>query len=121
MSTDTGVGPHVTANGGDAIDLIFGALSDPTRRRMLQTLVRDGSISVPALVGELPITRQMVAKHLATLDHAGLIERVPGRGREVRYGLRPGALEPAALWMREAERAWDRRLARLKDAVEDSP
>jgi hypothetical protein len=59
-----------------------------------------------------------VAKHLAALDEAGLVKRAPGTGREVRWSLRPGALGPAATWLTEAEAAWDRRLARLKDAVE---
>ena len=59
-----------------------------------------------------------MAKHLATLDDAGLVERAPGRGREVRWSLRPGALAPASAWVRDAEAAWDRRLSRLKDAVE---
>jgi hypothetical protein len=59
-----------------------------------------------------------VAKHLATLDEAGLVERMPGAGRAVRYRLREGALGPASTWVREAETAWDGRLARLKTAVE---
>ena len=45
---------------------------------MVDALLRDGTTSVPALTAELPITRQAVAKHLATLDDAGLVERVPG-------------------------------------------
>ena len=84
--------------------LIFGALADPTRRSMLDALQRDGTTSVPALTAELPITRQAVAKHLATLDDAGLVERVPGDGREVHYRLAEG---------------WGSRLARLKRAVEE--
>ncbi len=85
---------------------------------MVEQLLRDGSTSVPALSAVLPITRQAVAKHLSTLDHAGLVERAPAAGREVRYRLREGALAPAAAWMQRAESAWDDRLARLKDAVE---
>jgi DNA-binding transcriptional ArsR family regulator len=102
----------------DEVGQVFSALADPTRRRVVETLVRDGSTSVPALTSDLPITRQAVAKHLATLDAAGLVERVPGRGREVRYRLREGALCPAASWLSETEAAWDRRLLRLKKAVE---
>jgi DNA-binding IclR family transcriptional regulator len=85
---------------------------------MLEQMLRDGSTSVPALSAVLPITRQAVAKHLATLDHAGLVERAPAAGREVRYRLRAGALSSAAAWMQRTESAWDERLARLKDAVE---
>ena len=62
----------------DQLGLVFGALSDPTRRLMLETLIRDGSTSVPALTAELPITRQAVAKHLSALAGAGLIERELG-------------------------------------------
>ncbi len=103
----------------DQLGLVFGALSDPTRRQMLDTLLREGSTSVPALTSELPITRQAVAKHLITLTGAGLVVREPQTtGREVHYRLSPGALEPAAAWIREADAAWTGRLARLKTALE---
>ncbi len=105
----------------DQLGLVFGALSDPTRRQMLDTLMREGSTSVPALTAELPITRQAVAKHLSTLTGAGLVEREPPSfGREVRYRLAPGALAPAAAWIREADAAWTGRLERLKTSLEAS-
>jgi DNA-binding transcriptional ArsR family regulator len=97
---------------------VFAALADRTRRQMIESLVRDGLTSVPALSATLPITRQAVAKHLSTLSDAGLVERVPGSGRAVQYQLRPQALTPAARWLLGAEAAWDDRLSRLKDAVE---
>ena len=103
----------------DQLGLVFGALADPTRRQMLGTLMRDGSTSVPALTAELPITRQAIAKHLATLNDAGLVERAPSaRGREVHYRLTPEALAPAATWMREADAAWAGRLGRLRTTLE---
>jgi DNA-binding transcriptional ArsR family regulator len=100
------------------LDLVFGALSDPTRRHMVQALLRDGTTSAPALSAELPISRQAVAKHLAALDQAGLIERADSSGREVHFQLRPRALAPAAAWISDADTAWTRRLGRLKQAVE---
>ena len=105
----------------DAIGPVFAALADPTRRHVVETLLREGSTSVPALTSSLPITRQAVAKHLAALDEAGLVERAPGAGREVRYRLRPGAVAPASSWLGEVAEAWDRRLVRLRDAVEARP
>jgi DNA-binding transcriptional ArsR family regulator len=103
----------------DPVGPVFAALADPTRRWIVETLTREGRTSVPALTAALPITRQAVAKHLATLDDAGLVERAPGAGgREVSYRLRPGALSPAASWLRDAEAAWDGRLTRLKQSVE---
>jgi DNA-binding transcriptional ArsR family regulator len=102
----------------ERVGAIFGALADPTRRQVVEALLRDGEVSVPALRAALPMTRQAIAKHLAALDHAGLLERRPGHGREVAYRLRGGALGPAASWMREAEARWDGRLSRLKRDVE---
>lgn len=103
----------------DPIGPVFAALADPTRRHVVETLVRDGSTSVPALTSALPISRQAIAKHLAALGDAGLIERAPaGGGREVRYRLRPGALAPASEWLDETAAAWDTRLTRLKTSVE---
>jgi DNA-binding transcriptional ArsR family regulator len=102
----------------DQLGNVFAALADPTRRGMVQVLLRDGSTSVPALSSDLPISRQAVAKHLATLEEAGLLERLPGSGREVRYGLRGEALTPATAWLRDAETDWERRLGRLKGALE---
>jgi DNA-binding transcriptional ArsR family regulator len=102
----------------DDVGAVFGALADPTRRWMVEALLREGSATVPALTAELPITRQAVAKHLAALGEAGLVERAAGPGREVRYQLRGAALDPAASWLAEAQTAWDARLGRLKRAVE---
>jgi len=105
----------------DALGAVFGALADSTRRSVVETLLRDGSTSVPALTAALPMSRQAIAKHLAILDEAGLVERAAagGAGREVRYRLRDGALAPAATWLADADAAWDGRLARLKRVVED--
>ncbi len=105
----------------DDVGRVFHALADPTRRHVVEALLRERSTTVPALTATLPITRQAVAKHLSMLDHAGLVERAPARGREVHYRLRPGALDAATAWMRAAEGAWDDRLARLKEAVEHTP
>jgi DNA-binding transcriptional ArsR family regulator len=102
----------------DSLGPVFAALADPTRRRMIEALLRDGTTSVPELTAALPITRQAVAKHLSTLDQAGLVERAPGGGRGVHYRLREDALGSATAWLVRAQDAWDGRLGRLKDAVE---
>jgi DNA-binding transcriptional ArsR family regulator len=104
----------------DEVGAVFAALSDPTRRRMVETLLRDGTTTVPRLRSTLPITRQAIAKHMSVLGDAGLVEREPDGGREVTYRLRGDALEPAADWLRSAESAWETRLARLKGAVEEA-
>lgn len=102
----------------DGIGPVFAALADPTRRSIVEAILAEGSTSAPALESQLPISRQAVAKHLLKLDQAGLVERAPGEGREVRYRLRPSALAPATAWLNQAEEAWEQRLRRLKRSVE---
>ncbi|MEK8226952.1 metalloregulator ArsR/SmtB family transcription factor [Oerskovia sp. M15] len=62
---------------------VFAALSDDTRWQVLQELGR-ADLSASALASRLPVTRQAIAKHLAVLAEAGLVEPVRV-GREVRY------------------------------------
>jgi DNA-binding transcriptional ArsR family regulator len=100
---------------------VFAALADPTRRAVLRAVATGEGDTATEIAASLPISRQAVAKHLAALEDAGLLERLPGSGREVRYGLRDDALAPAAAWLREAEASWDTRLGRLKGAVESAP
>jgi DNA-binding transcriptional ArsR family regulator len=99
---------------------MFAALADPTRRQVVETLLRERQTTVPELTAALPMTRQAVAKHLAMLDDAGLVERAPVGGRQVHYRLREGALVPVTRWIRDAEAAWDARLERLRRAVRTS-
>jgi DNA-binding transcriptional ArsR family regulator len=98
--------------GDDRIGAVFAALADPTRRQVVRTLSREPGLTASRLAGELPMTRQAVAKHLAALDRAGLVE---GRreGRETRYSLTPAPLTEAVDWMSDVGGQWDRRLARL--------
>jgi DNA-binding transcriptional ArsR family regulator len=95
-------------------DRVFSALSDPGRRRLLETLADRDSASLTELAGQLPVTRQAVSKHLTTLGAAGLVEsrRV---GRETRYRLTPQPLGEALAWMEKVGVQWDERFARLRD------
>ena len=101
---------------GDGEDL-FAALADPTRRHLVERLASGGGASATALAAELPISRQAVAKHLAALGGAGLVE---GRraGRETLYELRPQRLDEAAEWIESVGADWDDRLTRLRRVVE---
>jgi DNA-binding transcriptional ArsR family regulator len=96
---------------------VFAALADPTRRAVFERLNSRGPASASALARELPITRQAIAKHLATLDEAGLVERRPGAGR-VEYAARPTALAEVAAWMTRVGAEWEERLGRLRGSLE---
>jgi DNA-binding transcriptional ArsR family regulator len=93
-------------------DLVFAALADPTRRRILEDLSDSGPRTATELAPGYPISRQAVVKHLAALADAGLLvaER---RGRDVRYRLLPDPLSDASAWLAEVGARWDRRLDTL--------
>ena len=92
-------------------DAVFAALADPTRRAVIGRLAQE-PLSASALAGELPVSRQAVAKHLAALDRAGLVA-TRREGRELRYSLDPAPMGEAMAWMASVGAQWDERLARL--------
>jgi ArsR family transcriptional regulator, cadmium/lead-responsive transcriptional repressor len=98
-------------------DELWAAVADPTRRRLLDVLLARGEATATTLAAELPVTRQGVAKHLAVLDRAGLVE---GRrqGREVLYAVRAEQLDAATRWMAQVAAEWDERLNRIKRLAE---
>jgi DNA-binding transcriptional ArsR family regulator len=100
-----------------ADDRLWAAVADPTRRRLLDLLLAQGEATATSLAGELPVTRQAVAKHLAVLDRAGLVD---GRreGREVRYAVRPERVEEARQRMADVAAEWETRLAAIKRIAE---
>jgi DNA-binding transcriptional ArsR family regulator len=96
----------------EPVDALFAALSDPTRRAVVQSLAERGAASATQLAARFPISRQAVAKHLGLLEEAGLVTG-SRHGRELRYELTPAPLNDAMAWMVEVGAGWDRRLAAL--------
>jgi len=99
----------------DASDVVFSALADPTRRRLLSAIAAHPATATE-LAGELPISRQAVVKHLSTLAQAGLLERERD-GRDVRYRVTPEPLSDAVTWIAEVGGQWDARLAALRSSL----
>jgi DNA-binding transcriptional ArsR family regulator len=94
------------------VGAVFAALADPTRRHLVESLATDPGATATGLAAALPISRQAVAKHLATLGDAGLVS--PRRnGRETNFELRPQPLTEAMEWMGAVGAEWDDRLGRL--------
>ena len=75
------------------------------------------SATATALARDLPITRQGIAKHLAVLERAGLVEATR-TGREVRFTVRRDRLDQATRHMAQVLDKWDRRLATIKELAE---
>ena len=97
----------------ETADAVFLALGDPTRRRLLALLGARGEASATDLSRELPVSRQAVHKHLATLAAAGLVD-ARRSGREVLYHPTPAPMSEAMAWMAEVGAQWDERLAALE-------
>jgi DNA-binding transcriptional ArsR family regulator len=109
----------MSASATAEVDELWAAVADPTRRRVLNVLLDRGEATATVVAGELPVTRQAVAKHLAVLDRAGLVE---GRrlGREVRYAIRPQRLDAATRSLAQVAAEWDARLATIKRIAESA-
>jgi DNA-binding transcriptional ArsR family regulator len=98
-------------------DDLWSAIGDPTRRRMLDLLLVDGDGTATSLSGQLPVTRQAVAKHLGVLDRVGLVRATPA-GREKRYRVDDAQLARAIAQLSAVGSAWDARLQRIKRIAE---
>jgi ArsR family transcriptional regulator, cadmium/lead-responsive transcriptional repressor len=100
-----------------AAGAVFVALADPTRRHLLAALAAGGGGTATGLAAELPISRQAVAKHLATLGRAGLVSQ-SRQGRESRFRVETRPLADAAAWLTAVGGEWDARLADLQRLLE---
>jgi DNA-binding transcriptional ArsR family regulator len=97
------------------LDRTFSALSDPTRRAILERLGRG-----PATIGELaePFGMSLTGlkKHVHVLEAADLVvTQKVGRTRRCRLG--PARLEDATRWIEEHRNRWERRLDRLEEYI----
>lgn len=93
------------------LDGMFHALSDPTRRAMLERLSR-GPASVKELAEPLQMSLPAVIQHLQVLEASGLMSsEKTGRVRTCR--IENKALETAEGWITERRQTWERRLDRL--------
>jgi DNA-binding transcriptional ArsR family regulator len=107
---------HRSVHYNPALDRTFFALSDPTRRGILERLGRG-----PATIGELAepfgLTINGLKKHVGVLEEVDLVVTAKvGRARECRLG--PARLEDATGWIDEYRRTWQRRLDRFGSYVE---
>ena len=100
-------------------DELWSAIGDPSRRRVLDLLVRTGEASASWLAGQVPFSRQAVSKHLVVLEQAGLIRRRK-HGKEVLYQVDAARLDQATRAMAETASQWDRRLDTIKRLAESA-
>ncbi|HEX6507057.1 MAG TPA: metalloregulator ArsR/SmtB family transcription factor [Chloroflexota bacterium] len=102
-----------------SLDETFGALSDPTRRAILQRLER-GQMPVSALAQPFAMSLPAVLKHLHVLERAGLVAGEK-QGRRHLYRLRTPPLEEAAAWIDRYRTFWNDRLTALEHRIQELP
>jgi DNA-binding transcriptional ArsR family regulator len=95
----------------------FNAVAEPRRREILDALAGEER-SVGDLVRRVGLAQPQVSKHLRVLRTVGLVD-VREEGRQRLYRANPRPLRPIHDWVSEFERAWQERLDRLDEVVED--
>ena len=108
---------HRSVHHSSTLDRTFFALSDSTRRRILERLAGG-----PATIGELAepfgLTLNGVKKHVGILEDVELVVTAKvGRARRCQLG--PAHLDDASAWIEGYRRSWEDRLSRFADFVED--
>jgi DNA-binding transcriptional ArsR family regulator len=102
---------------GPSLDAVFGALSDPTRRRTLDLLARTESC-VTDLAKPFSISLPAISQHLRVLENAGLIKR-ERNGRVHRLQLRAKPMSEATEWIDRYREFWEVQLDALSHYLEN--
>jgi DNA-binding transcriptional ArsR family regulator len=95
----------------NTLDKTFAALSDPTRRAMIERLSQ-GPASVHGLTESFDLSQQMISKHIATLVRARIVVKKK-RGRESVCTLRPEAIKKVSDWAMSYRRFWEESFDKL--------
>ncbi len=100
-----------------ALDLSFGALAHPARRRLVEVLAR-GSASIGEASHGLGLSKAAITKHVRVLEDAGLIARaVEGRTHRLRL-VEPRLRAPAG-WLEEQRRMWEAKLDTIEAMLDE--
>ena len=102
-----------------SLDSVFQALADPTRRSIVERLIRRPA-SVSELAEPLEMSLPAVMQHLRVLESCGLV-RSEKAGRVRTCRLEPAALRMAEDWLGRQRTEWERRLDRLGDELAQAP
>jgi DNA-binding transcriptional ArsR family regulator len=99
------------------LDAVFAALSDPTRRRIVERLAH-GSLTVGEIAAEFPVSQPAISRHVRVLEESGVLARnVVGRVHHCT--LAPDAMNGAARWIGRQTAFWNGALDRLGDVLNE--
>ncbi len=109
----------VTSRDDEALDQLFSALANPTRRALLARLGEE-ELTVGVLAEPFAMSRPAISKHLDVLERAGLVERIAA-GRRNRCRFVGAPLAEAARWVLAYRRFWTDRFDALEQYFRDIP
>jgi DNA-binding transcriptional ArsR family regulator len=101
----------------DNLNLVFGALADPTRRAILERLAT-GTATVAELGAPFAMSQPAISKHLKVLESAGLVSR-HRQGTANLSRIEPGALRDADAWLERYRAMWEERFERLDEMLDE--
>jgi DNA-binding transcriptional ArsR family regulator len=101
----------------DSPNAMFSAVSDPTRRAVLD-LLRRGSLPAGTIAAAFPVSRPAISKHLRILRQARLVNE-SRRSRHRIYSLNPAPLKTMDAWLKQYRDFWEASLVSLKGVVEN--
>jgi DNA-binding transcriptional ArsR family regulator len=102
--------------GAPVVDDVFGVVSHPIRRRLIEQLARREQ-RVSDLAAGMPVSRPAISQHLRVMLDVGIVtERRDGRERH--YALRRDRLGDVDRWLRRLDRFWEERLQRLGEHLD---
>jgi len=90
----------------------FHALAEPTRRRIIELLAREGALSATEIGARFPVSAPAISQHLKVLREAGLV-RVEKRAQQRIYRVNPEAMVEVEEWAQGVRRLWNRRFDAL--------
>jgi len=100
------------------LDAVFAALSDPTRRRIVEKLARR-PLTVGEIASEFAISQPGISKHVRILEECGLLRREV-EGRYHRCTLAPEPMAAASAWIEKQRAFWNATLDRLDVYLKES-
>ncbi|MHC1784408.1 MAG: ArsR/SmtB family transcription factor [Anaerolineaceae bacterium] len=95
----------------------FSALSDPTRRSILEILAREGKLSASEIYERFEVSPSAISQHLKILRDANFVQ-VEKKAQQRLYGLNQDAVAEVEDWTRKMTRLWEQRYDALEEVIE---
>ncbi|MFN2107234.1 MAG: metalloregulator ArsR/SmtB family transcription factor [Candidatus Promineifilaceae bacterium] len=97
---------------------VFAALAEPTRRKIMEILARQGQLPASDIYEHFDVTPQAISQHLKILREADLV-RVERDAQKRLYSINPTAVGELEAWAQRTRQMWNDRFDRLEDLLDE--